>query len=68
MSLSQKLEELPKKIKGNYLCICREDFGWWVGYEGNTLDEEISAYGKTLEEAVHKLYKWHWEILEKETR
>ena len=68
MSLSQKLEELPKKIKGNYLCICREDFGWWVGYEGNTLDEEISAYGKTLEEAVRKLYEWHWEILEKETR
>lgn len=38
MSLSQKLEAFPKKIKDHKeLCICREDFGWWIGYEGKTL-------------------------------
>ena len=68
MSLSQELEELPKKIKGKYLCICREDFGWWIGYEGNTLNEEISASGKTLAEAIRKLYEWYSKELEEETR
>lgn len=64
MSLSQELEELPKKIKGKYLCICREDFGWWIGYEGNTLNEEIAATGKTLNEAIRKLYVWYSKELE----
>ena len=57
MNISKALEELPKKIKGKYLCICREDFGWWIGYEGETLKEEISSTGKTLQEAISKLIK-----------
>lgn len=48
-------KELPKKFNGADLCAVREDFGWWVGYDCNDLEQEISATGKTLDEAFNKL-------------
>ncbi len=48
-------KQLPKKFNGADLCAVREDFGWWVGYDCQELDKEISATGKTLDEAFNKL-------------
>jgi len=53
------LERLPKKIKEhNDLCICYDDNysqgGWWVGYEGKTLADELAASDKSLPNALAK--------------
>jgi len=48
-------EELPNKFNGSDLCAVKEDSGWGVGYESEDLAKEISATGKTLEEAFRKL-------------
>ncbi len=52
------MEGLPKKLNGSDLCAVREDFGWWVGYESEDLEKEVSATGKTLQEAFNKLNKY----------
>lgn len=59
-TMKELCEKLPKRFNGADLCAVREDFGWWVGYDckdasGILSHEEISATGKTLEEAFKKL-------------
>lgn len=56
----EMLERLPKKIKGHKdLCICFDDNysqgGWWIGYEGKTLANEISASARTFPDLLAKM-------------
>ena len=66
--LTKELNNLPFRLRNHKeLCIIREEHGWWIGYEGKTLADEIAASDKSLLKAVHKLVKWYPNYFNKET-